>query len=195
MITVGLAMGIAAVLQMTIGTRSMSLPPFAKIEPIHLSKVTISPQAPWLWLTLLLTMFGLVFLFNHTYWGKQIRACHQRHLGAILIGLNPSRIAIFIYAFAAGLAGILGVAMAGMIPVVYHRGTSLILMGFIVYLVGGATSLPGAVIAGLAIGLIESLTAAFISTNYMDIVPLSITIVFLLFRPTGLFGESEPGEK
>ena len=91
MITVGLAMGIAAVLQMTIGTRSMSLPPFAKIEPIHLSKVTISPQAPWLWLTLLLTMFGLVFLFNHTYWGKQIRACHQRHLGAILIGLNPSR--------------------------------------------------------------------------------------------------------
>lgn len=194
MLSVGVAMAVSSIMQITFGSHALGLPTFARTKPIHIGSATMSAQAPWLWGVTLLLMIGLTLLFNRTYLGKQLRATHQRHLGARLVGLNPPRLATIVYALAVALAAICGVVMTPMRTVVYDGGTFLVVMAMVVYLVGGATSLVGAVIAGLAIGLLEAVGGAVVSTRFMDIIPLAVAFMFLLYRPTGLFGEREPGE-
>jgi branched-chain amino acid transport system permease protein len=135
-------------------------------------------------------MTVLLFLFLHyTFTGKAIRSASQDRFAATLMGVSNQK--IYALTFAIGL-GLLGIAGALLIPIysVYPTvGEQFALIAFVVVVLGGLGSLPGAVVGGLLIGLIETLSSYFIAPSMKQLVYFCVFILILILRPNGLFGK------
>jgi branched-chain amino acid transport system permease protein len=138
----------------------------------------------------LLAIFS--FIVSRTRFGRDMRACEQDQTMAALLGVNVDRTISMTFVIGAALA-----AVAGMMYLLYY-GLVDFFMGFVAGIkaftaavLGGIGSLPGAMLGGLAIGLIETFWSAYFSIEYKDVAAFSILIVVLIFRPTGLLGRPE----
>jgi branched-chain amino acid transport system permease protein len=132
----------------------------------------------------------LLFLYLfYTSFGRQIRAVAIDERTASLLGINPQCVyfqTFFISGALAGAAGVLiGIAFNS---VHFLMGEPYMLRAFVVIVLGGLGSVAGAVIAGLLLGLIQTMTIAYISTDLSDAVIFSLLFLILLVRPTGFFG-------
>ena len=124
--------------------------------------------------------------------GRDMRACEQDQTMAALLGVDVDRTISMTFVIGAALA-----AVAGMMYLLYY-GLVDFFMGFVAGIkaftaavLGGIGSLPGAMLGGLAIGLIETFWSAYFSVEYKDVAAFSILIVVLIFMPTGLLGRPE----
>src|SRR5438552_3738969 len=138
----------------------------------------------------LLAIFS--WLVAKTRLGRDMRACEQDQTMAALLGVDVDRTISMTFVIGAALA-----AVAGMMYLLYY-GLVDFFMGFVAGIkaftaavLGGIGSLPGAMLGGLAIGLIETLWSAYFSVEYKDVAAFSILIVVLIFLPTGLLGRPE----
>ena len=95
------------------------------------------------------------------------------------------------FALSAGIGAIAGIVIAPMVMMDYQRGAMLALKGFGAAILGGLGSGPGAIVAGLLIGILESLGAGYISSHYKDAIALIVLLAVLFIRPGGLFGSTE----
>ena len=132
------------------------------------------------------------WLVSRTRLGRDMRACEQDQTMAALLGVDVDRTISMTFVIGAALA-----AVAGMMYLLYY-GLVDFYMGFVAGIkaftaavLGGIGSLPGAMLGGLAIGLIETLWSAYFSVEYKDVAAFSILIVVLIFLPTGLLGRPE----
>ncbi len=139
----------------------------------------------------LVMMVGLTWLVRGTKAGRQIRAVAESPLAARVLGVNVDRIiaaSFFISSALGGGAGVLfGLAFNN---VSADMGRSVELKGLAVIIVGGMGSMPGAVAAGYALGLVEVFTVAQIGSSYRDAVAFAVLFLVLLLRPRGLFGRA-----
>lgn len=138
----------------------------------------------------LLAIFS--YIVSRTRFGRDMRACEQDQTMAALLGVNVDRTISMTFVIGASLA-----AVAGMMYLLYY-GLVDFFMGFVAGIkaftaavLGGIGSLPGAMLGGLAIGLIETFWSAYFSIEYKDVAAFSILIVVLIFMPTGLLGRPE----
>jgi branched-chain amino acid transport system permease protein len=138
----------------------------------------------------LLALF--TWLVSRTRLGRDMRACEQDQTMASLLGVDVDRTISMTFVIGAALA-----AVAGMMYLLYY-GLVDFFMGFVAGIkaftaavLGGIGSLPGAMLGGLLIGLIETLWSAYFSVEYKDVAAFSILIVVLIFLPTGLLGRPE----
>jgi branched-chain amino acid transport system permease protein len=191
MITVGVAMLIEGVIFLALGTDVRTTPYYFKIAPIRIFKATVSPQAPFIYGAIVLMVFGLSFLFSRTLLGKGLRACHEQPLAARLMGINIQKMMYFSFMLAIFLGTIGGIIMVPLTAASYNMGMDLVIKGFLAALVGGISKSHGVIIGGLALGLLESFSAGFISSSYAMIISLTVFVAALLFRPTGLMGSEE----
>lgn len=134
---------------------------------------------------LCMILFGLFFRFTRL--GLQMRATAENPEAAALSGVNSQRVFRVIFAVAAMLASLGGVLLANLQLVSLTLG-DVGLLAFPAAVVGGLTSIPGAVVGGLLIGIIESLTAGYVSSAAQDVFVYVILLLVLLIRPGGLFG-------
>jgi branched-chain amino acid transport system permease protein len=129
----------------------------------------------------------LLFLFR-TSLGSEARAVAVNEQTAMLLGVNPGKVylaSFFIAGMLAGAAGvILGIAFNS---VTYVMGEAVMLQAFVVIVLGGLGSVVGAVLAGVVIGMIQTLTTAYISTELSDAVVFGLLFLVLLIRPNGFF--------
>src|ERR1700735_5494431 len=132
------------------------------------------------------------WLVARTRLGRDMRACEQDQTMAALLGVDVDRTISMTFVIGAALA-----AVAGMMYLLYY-GLVDFFMGFVAGIkaftavgVGGTGSLPGAMLGGLLIGLIETMWSAYFSVEYKDVAAFSILIVVLIFLPTGLLGRPE----
>ena len=132
------------------------------------------------------------WLVARTRLGRDMRACEQDQTMAALLGVDVDRTISMTFVIGAALA-----AVAGMMYLLYY-GLVDFFMGFVAGIkaftaavLGGIGSLPGAMLGGLLIGLIETLWSAYFSVEYKDVAAFSILIVVLIFLPTGLLGRPE----
>jgi branched-chain amino acid transport system permease protein len=132
------------------------------------------------------------WLVSRTRLGRDMRACEQDQTMAALLGVDVDRTISMTFVIGAALA-----AVAGMMYLLYY-GLVDFFMGFVAGIkaftaavLGGIGSLPGAMLGGLAIGLIETLWSAYFSVEYKDVAAFSILIIVLIFLPTGLLGRPE----
>ncbi len=132
----------------------------------------------------------LYYIIQKTTFGAAIRACALDRDTAALMGINIETVIFFIFALGPALGGMSGV-MVGM----YYRKISFImgwnygLKAFTATILGGIGNIPGAMIGGLVLGVLEMLGSTYISTSYKDVFVFVILILVLIFRPTGLLGE------
>jgi branched-chain amino acid transport system permease protein len=124
--------------------------------------------------------------------GRACRACSQDREMANLLGIDTDRVIAMTFVLGAALA-----AVAGVLVGLYY-GLINPFMGFVAGIkaftaavLGGIGSIPGAMLGGIVLGLTESFTSAYLSTEYKDVVAFSILVLVLLFRPTGLLGQPD----
>ena len=131
-------------------------------------------------------LFAYIF---YTGFGRQIRAVAVNERTASLLGVNPDAVYFQTFFISGALAGVAGVLIGiAFNSVHFLMGEPYMLRAFVVIVLGGLGSIAGAVIAGLMLGLIQTMTIAYISTDLSDAVIFSLLFVILLVRPTGFFG-------
>ncbi|MHB1153174.1 MAG: branched-chain amino acid ABC transporter permease, partial [Eubacteriales bacterium] len=132
---------------------------------------------------------GLTLLVNKTKIGKAMRAVSEDNEAAQLMGINVNNTISFTFALGSGLAAVAAVLyISSYSQIQPSMGSMLGLKAFVAAVLGGIGSIPGAVIGGLIIGIAESLTKGYISSQLADAVVFGILIVVLLFKPSGLLG-------
>jgi branched-chain amino acid transport system permease protein len=136
----------------------------------------------------LLIILFFIFL-SKTKLGKALRAIPQEREAAELMGINIDRITGFSFGLGCALAAIAGILLGSLFIVTPFMGERPLVKSFIIITLGGFGSIPGAVIGALIIGVLETLAAVFISSEWQDAFGFVILILVLMVKPMGLFGE------
>jgi len=132
----------------------------------------------------------LLFAFvAWTYPGKAIRATVQDRTAAQLMGVDIDKVYLYTFALGSALVGIAGALLAPAYPIFPSVGTNFGLAAFVVVVLGGMGSMTGALLGGLLIGLVETLSGFFIDASLKQAVYFVVFILVLVFRPTGLLGQ------
>jgi branched-chain amino acid transport system permease protein len=137
----------------------------------------------------LLVTLGLHVLLTRTSLGSKMLAVAEDSTAAQLMGIRPDTMQAIAWAIAAGATGLAGALIATFFYIVPTVGETLGIVAFVTVSLGGFGSVPGALMAGLLIGVIESLSAYLIGAVYKDMVVYSLFLGFLWFRPQGLMGK------
>jgi branched-chain amino acid transport system permease protein len=138
--------------------------------------------------TILLVGFQYWF-FEHTLLGKKLQATSQDKEMAALLGIPVATMIMITFVYSAVLGGIAGILVAPVLFVSIQMGSTIALKAFAATIIGGFGDVAGAIVGGFALGIIETFGAAYISVPYKDAFAFLVLILFLAFRPQGLFGE------
>ncbi|URI05757.1 branched-chain amino acid ABC transporter permease [Aquincola tertiaricarbonis] len=132
----------------------------------------------------------LLHLFlRRTVTGSTIVAMAQNRDGASLVGIDANRVAMMTFAISGVLAAVAATLYAPINLVYPAMGHLVITKAFVIIILGGMGSVPGAIVGGLIIGFAESFGAFYISTDYKDIIAFALLVLILSFRPQGLFAK------
>lgn len=187
--TVGASVFLEQVFLIIYGPIPYQLPSIFKVQSVDIDGVYVYPQYLVI-IGVTAIMVGLLNWFlERTKLGKQMQATAQDADTARLMGIRVGWMAALIFAISTGLGGLAGVLIAPVYTVTAAMGSTIALKAFAAAIVGGFGSIKGSIIGGLAIGLIETFGATYISGSYRDAFPFIVLILFLIFRPYGLFGE------
>jgi len=136
-------------------------------------------------------VLGLSLYLYRTEFGRQIRAVAISGRTAQLLGINPAVVFAQVFFIAGALAGAAGVLIGlAFNSVHYVMGEPLLLRAFVVVVLGGMGSIIGAVVAGLLLGVVQSLSVAYVSSGLSDALIFCLLFAVLAVRPTGLFGDA-----
>lgn len=131
---------------------------------------------------------GMHLLLTRTTLGSQILAVSEDRQAAMLMGIRPDRMQALAWGLASASAGVAGALIATFYYLTPTVGESLVLIAFVVVCFGGFGSVPGAMLAGLIIGLIQAASAYYIGSVYKDVVVFALFVAILWVRPQGLLG-------
>jgi branched-chain amino acid transport system permease protein len=173
------------------GKETYTLAHFSGEEPFHLFGATILPQTLWIIGIMFVVVIILAGFFNFTMLGKAMRACAVNPTAASLVGISVKKMVLLSFALSAALGAIAGIIITPIALMEYDRGAILALKGFAAAVLGGLGNGVGAVVAGLLIGILESLGAGLISSGYKDAIALLVLLLVLFVKPSGIFGVSE----
>ncbi|MFA7670387.1 MAG: branched-chain amino acid ABC transporter permease LivH [Burkholderiaceae bacterium] len=177
------------------GARDMAVPALITgALQVNVGDYTIT--APYSRIMIILVTVVLMFMLHmyikHSRLGRASRACSQDLRMANLLGIDTNKIISFTFVVGAMLAAVGGVLIALAIGKLNpFIGFLAGIKAFTAAVLGGIGSIPGAMLGGVLLGLAETFAAAYISSQYKDIVAFSLLVLILLFRPTGLLGKPE----
>jgi len=193
------AIGVSIFLQnyvmLTQGATDKVFPHVIPVTKIEFSNVTMTTLQLFIIIVSLLLMTMLHLFIMKTKTGKAMRAVAQDKVMASLLGIDIDRIISVTFIIGSGLAAVAGLMVAMYYGLVnYSIGYIAGIKAFTAAVLGGIGSIPGAMVGGFLLGLIESLGASYLSSEYKDAYAFIVLILILLVKPTGLFGRSE-GDK
>lgn len=138
-----------------------------------------------------LMIVGLQAFLRFTRTGKALRATAQNAAAARVLGIDPGRMITTAFVINAALVAVAAILLAPIFLVQYNMGTALGLNAFYAAIIGGFNRIRGALVGGLLVGLLESVSAAYISTAYQTGIVVAFLMLMLLVKPEGLLGEKE----
>ncbi len=186
-ITIGVSTLLRGLALMIWGSNPKTLPPFMKGEPVNVLEIVI-PRQDFFIAGIAVVMMVLLFLFfEKTMLGSALRACMMNREVSRLLGIFPNRMALLSFLLGAALAGVVGISVAPVSLATYDMGLLIGLKGFVAAVLGGLVSIPGAVLGGILLGVLESLGAGLVSSGYKDAIAFLILLVVMVIRPQGIF--------
>lgn len=190
-LTIGVSIILRGVIQTIWGKNSLAVPPLTGEAPLRILGASILPQALWILAITALAIVLLVLVFARTGVGLAMRGVASNPVAAVVVGLRVPRIRTASFALAGVLGGLAGVLITPIATLRYDVGVLLGLKGFSAAILGGFGSFPGAICGGLALGLLESLGAAYVSSAWKDSIAFVVLLVVLFVRPEGLVRKAE----
>lgn len=156
-------------------------------DVVNLFGMTFTQQRLIVIIATVVIMLALHLFLTKTMIGSAIIAMAQNREGAYLVGINANVVSMLTFA----ISGVLAAAAANLaspINLVFPgMGDLVIMKAFVIIIIGGMGSIPGAIVAGYLLGIIESFGATYISGDYKDIIAFALLVIVLTFKPTGLF--------
>lgn len=189
-ITLGLDVALRGAALFVWGTNPVLLPPFSGGTSIAIGSGTIPPQALWVFGADVVVVVVLFIFFRRTYLGAAVRAAMSNATMARVFGMPLGAFSFWSFVAAAAIGAVGGVVIAPITSATYDMGLSLGLNGFVAAILGGFDSLPGALIGGFLLGVIEKLSGGYISSGWEQGIAFLILIGVLIVRPQGLFGHA-----
>ncbi|MDP2680667.1 MAG: branched-chain amino acid ABC transporter permease [Rhodoferax sp.] len=190
MLTIGVGYVLRGLITMIpdIGTDTHTLPvPYAG-EVLRLGTLVVSAEQVVVIGVTIVLCAGLFAMFRYSKLGIAMQAASQNQLAAYYMGIPVKRINGLVWGLAAAVAAIAGLLLA---PITFvHANMGFIgLKAFPAAVVGGFGSLPGAIVGGLIIGIVEALAGFYLPEGFKDIAPYIVVLIMLVLKPNGLFGE------
>jgi branched-chain amino acid transport system permease protein len=188
MATLGASIFLSSTSGLLFGTLPKTLPPFSSEGPLQLGKISVSPQSLWVLLSTFILLILLYLLSHRTLLGKAMEASSTDPLGADLLGISRNLMVFLAFGVSAGVGAFAGILITPIFFTSYSSGALLGLKGFISAVLGGWGKNSGAILGGFVLGIVESLSLAFIPSGYKDGVAFVILLLILYFRPKGILG-------
>jgi branched-chain amino acid transport system permease protein len=157
-------------------------------DPVSILGVPMARGSIWASVIALVVAALLLLFFGATTFGRGVRSVIQDETGARLVGINPSFVRTVIFALSGALAGIVAVTQSMSGPLGVNAGFELTTFALIVTVVGGLGSVAGAFLAGVLLGVVQSLSAHYIGQYITTIILLGVAALTILVRPRGLLG-------
>lgn len=184
----GMSIFLENIVVATIGPAFRTYPTVFPVVPIRIGPLSVG------WIDLMMFLIAgvslaiLVFILEYTKIGKAIRATVYNQKGSALMGISTSQMMMFVFLLGGLLAGIAGV-LFGMRYTVWPQMGAITIKAFVAAVFGGLGSVQGAVIGALLLGIIETMMAGYISSQFRDLAAFVVLILVLVFRPQGIMGK------
>ncbi|MFC7704338.1 branched-chain amino acid ABC transporter permease [Plastorhodobacter daqingensis] len=187
-ITIGASIFIKGVAQIVFGKQLHRFPAFSGDAPLRVMGATILPQSLWVMAGAVAVFVALWLFFTRTLTGRAVLATANNRVAAQLVGINTNYMMTLSFALSAAIGALAGVLVTPITLTSYDVGIALALKGFAAAMLGGMGNPMGALVGGLLLGILEALTAGYISSQYKDAAAFIIIIAVLFAMPQGLFG-------
>jgi len=168
--------------------------PFPALVPpidLHIFEAVISLQSIVVLAVAILTVVALHLLLNHTRLGRMMQATAQNPTLARILGVPVKRMVLYTFLINGALVAIASILISPIYLAKFTNGETLGMAAFLAAIIGGFNQVRGAILGGVILGVLDNLSAAYISSQYRAAFPLIILIVVILWRPQGLLGRLE----
>lgn len=188
--TIGLAFVLRGVARVIWGGKGdyLSFPPITSPEPISFGEFMVIPQQLAVLAGAIVIMLAFAAFFRLTRAGKMMQAAADNAKASRLVGIRIDRIYMLSFGTGAAIAAAAAVLMAPLTLLYPDMGFSFFTKGFAAAVFGGLLSLPGAVLGGFCIGIIEAMAGGYINSSFMEVSAFVVIMLVLLVRPNGLLG-------
>jgi branched-chain amino acid transport system permease protein len=177
--------------QLAAGDQPRTLPMFTDFPPVRVLGIALSYQFFWIVGCSILVIVGLSWFFVSTKTGKAMRACSINAEAASLQGIPVTRMLALSFGLSAGLGALAGVLVTPTQYTAFNVGVPFAISGFIAAIVGGFGRPAGALIGGVLLGVGQSLAVVVLGAAFKNVAALSILLLFLFIRPTGVLGAAK----
>lgn len=191
MITLAVSVVLEGLLLVIAGPDQYSAPGLTGNAPVHVLGADVTRQSIWMLGALILVSVALYVLFTRTSMGLRMLACAVDRRAAWLCGINTRSLILISWVISAVLAGLAGALITPLASVTYDSGLYYSLNGFAAAALGGVGRVGGAIVGGLVIGLANAFAGAYLPSSlnpFHDVVGLTILVLVLVARPSGLLG-------
>ncbi len=189
-ITIGASMVLKSAARHVFGPSELALPSFSAGPSIIVAGAAIDRQVLWIWGLTAIAVVALTLLYTRSKLGRAMRACSLSHDAARLMGIDTAGVVMVAFGLAAALGALGGAVVAPLTQTAFDVGARAGLKGFAAAILGGLGNPVAAVVGGLVLGVLESLSVAFVSSTYKDVISLVVLLAVLFLRPQGLLGRS-----
>jgi branched-chain amino acid transport system permease protein len=169
------------------GDTPRSFPAVVSTESVMIGQASVTLLDLLIFATAILVMAAVFWMFAYTKIGKAMRAVGMNARAAQLVGVNLDRVHMLVWGVAGVISAVAALLISPKILMTADMG-AIVTLGFAAAIVGGFTSLPGAVIGGFLIGIVENYVGLFISSRAIVVAPFLVIMLVLIVRPQGLFG-------
>lgn len=184
-LTLGISTLLQSIMLLVWGAEGRKLPTFPGSD-VTIIGVTIRSQEFWMIGALIVVGGAVLAFYDLTPFGKALRACAEQPVAARIVGISPVMASVTAFAIAGLVGATAGVVSSPLYISLWSGGLLLGLKGFVAAVLGGLTSFRAAIVGALALGILESLVAAYIGSGIKDGVAFLVLILVLIFRPQGL---------
>jgi branched-chain amino acid transport system permease protein len=189
-ITIGASIFIRGLTQTVFDKQLHTFPAFSGDKPLAIGGATILPQSVWVIAGALAIFVALWLFFTRTLIGRAVLATANNRIAAQLVGINTNYIMALSFALSAAIGALAGVLVTPITLTSYDIGIALALKGFAAAMLGGMGNPKGALVGGLLLGILEAMTAGYLSSQYKDAAAFVVILAVLFAMPQGIFGRN-----
>ena len=160
---------------------------------LHLGPITVTVPRLVAFIVSIAVCLAVYFFLTKTYTGTSMRAISQNNKAAQLMGIKLEKTYCFTFVLGITMTGIAACVLVPIYSVYPTVGSTLMLPAFVVVVIGGLSSIPGALIAGLLVGVVESLSAYFLGSSYQQLAYFVLFILVILLKPEGILARRKKG--
>jgi len=191
LVSIGLAIFTRSMVMLVLGKRPVGYPGFSEVSTLVVGGVTVQTQTLWIIGLTIAFLIVMHLFFERSILGKALRAAAADRDAAAIVGVRVETTVMLAFAIAAFAGALAGAIITPLTLSSYDQGALFGFKGFSAAMLGGVGSLPGAVVGGLALGLLEAFGSFYISSDFKDAIAFAVLLMILFVRPSGLLGRAD----